>query len=133
VILGDALLRRGVPIVPQWELVLSGEATTHPDLAVPEARWGIELDIFPEHRSVEGAHRDARRMRSRHRGDWQVEPVSELDMLDVEGLADELAALYSERVRAIRVLGDHQSDAPHSGAFQHSDDPHSGAFQHSDG
>jgi hypothetical protein len=122
VILGDALLRRGVPIVPQWELNQPGEVPTHPDLAVAEARWGIELDIHPEHRSVEGAHRDARRMRSRHRGDWQIEPVSELDMGDLECLADELAALYRQRARTIGVWEAPLRGLPHSGAVQHSDE-----------
>lgn len=103
VILGDALLRRGVPVEPQWELNQLGKVPTHPDLAVPAVRWAVELDIHPEHRSVEGAQRDARRTRSMHRGDWQREPVSELDMLDVEGLADELADLYRERCRSLGV------------------------------
>ncbi len=121
VVLGDALLRRGVPIVPQWELSLPGEVTTHPDLSVPEVRWGIELDLHHEHRSLEGAQRDARRMRSRHRGDWQVEPVTELDMVDVERLADELLSLYRERARSIGVLNVQTGGTRHSGALQHSD------------
>ena len=34
------------------------------DLAVPSARWGIELDIHPEHLTLDGDARDARRNRA---------------------------------------------------------------------
>jgi len=49
------------------------------DLAVPEIRWGIELDLYPEHRSIEGHAGDARRYRDLHLVEWQIEPVSEID------------------------------------------------------
>jgi hypothetical protein len=105
VILLDALLRRGVPAQPQVPVV-RGDVVVHLDLGVPAVRWGVELDIHPEHRSVDGHHRDARRLRSMHDSAWQIEPVTELDMVDVESLADELAGLYRDRARAIRVSGD---------------------------
>ena len=78
----------------------------HLDLGVRAVRWGVELDIHPEHRSVDGHHRGARRLRSLHDSAWQIEPVTELDMVSVERLADELAALYHDRARSIRVPGD---------------------------
>jgi hypothetical protein len=106
VVLLDALLRRNVPVEPQVP-VDRGGGVVHLDLAVPAVRWGVELDIHPEHRSVDGHHRDARRVRSLHVASWQIEPVTELDMDTVEQLADELAALYRDRARAIRVSGDH--------------------------
>ena len=55
----------------------------HVDLAVPDIRWGIELDIHPEHRSDRGSRGDARRYRSLHFVEWQVEPVSEADMANL--------------------------------------------------
>ena len=61
----------------------------HVDLAVPEIRWGIELDIHPEHRSLEGHAGDARRTRSLHSIGWEIEPVSEHDMADVNAVADQ--------------------------------------------
>ena len=69
----------------------------HVDLAVPDIKWGIELDIHPEHRSIEGHGGDARRYRSLHLVEWQVEPVSEADMANLATLADELTALYHAR------------------------------------
>jgi hypothetical protein len=98
VVLADALRRRGVPIEHQTRVMRpsSGRAARI-DLAVPDVRWGIELDIHPEHRTVEGAGSDARRRRDMHGATWQVEPVTELDMLDVERLADELVELYRGR------------------------------------
>jgi hypothetical protein len=105
VVLLDALLRRSVPVEPQVP-VDRGGVVFHLDLGVPVARWGVELDIHPEHRSLDGHHRDARRLRSMHDSAWQIEPVSELDMGDVESLADELAALYRDRAASIRVSAD---------------------------
>ena len=71
-------------------------------------RWGVELDIHPEHRSLEGHAADAERRREMHRMAWQVETVSERDMADAPQLAAELAALYRLRCRQ---LADHPSTA----------------------
>ena len=76
----------------------------HVDLGVAAARWGVELDIHPEHRSVEGHHRDSARVRSMHGTDWQIEPVSELDMTSPTTIADALAVLYRQRAASIRGL-----------------------------
>jgi hypothetical protein len=119
--LADALLRRSVPVEPQLDVDIESGPTLHLDLGVRAARWGVELDIHPEHRSLEGHRRDSRRMRSLHSWAWQIEPVSELDMVDVERLADELAALYVERATAIGVSGAPYAGAAYSGALQYSD------------
>jgi hypothetical protein len=124
--LGDALLRLGVPIEPQVEVPRIGRVSVHLDLGVPAVRWGVELDIHPEHRSVDGHQRDSRRVRSLHVVDWQIEPVSELDMRDVESLAAELSELYHDRVRAIGGSNAPTGAVQPSGALQPS-----GAFQHS--
>jgi hypothetical protein len=112
VVLLDALLRRNVPVEPQVSVQRSDGAVVHIDLGVPAVRWGIELDIHPEHRSLDGHHRDARRVRSLHESTWQIEPVTELDMRSVEELADELAALFRERAESIGVPGDPLWSAP---------------------
>jgi hypothetical protein len=97
VVLAEALLRRNVPIEHQSRVVRVGGRLAHIDLAVPDIRWGVELDIHPEHRTLEGHGGDARRYRSLHRLAWQIEPVTEIDMYDPEEIADELAELYRTR------------------------------------
>jgi hypothetical protein len=102
VVLADALRQRSVPVEQQSRVVPAvGGWLVHVDLAVPDIKWGIELDIHPEHRSIEGHAGDARRYRSLHLVEWQIEPVSEQDMIDVGALADELTTLYHARCRQV--------------------------------
>ena len=96
VVLAEALRQHGVPVVHQAR-VAAESRDLHVDLAVPELRWGIELDIHPEHRSYEGHADDARRRRQMHRRGWQIEVVTDDDMRDVEGLVSELTTLYRHR------------------------------------
>lgn len=112
VLLLDALLRRDVPVEPQVPVDRGDGITLHLDLGVPAARWGVEIDIHPEHRSVDGHHRGVGRVRSLHVASWQIEPVSELDMGALDRLADELAGLYRARARDIRVRDGHPSGTP---------------------
>jgi hypothetical protein len=98
--LAEALRARGIPIKHQTRLLrASNGRTARVDLAVPAVRWGIELDIHPEHRTFDGQASDARRTRDLHVLDWEIEPVTELDMENVAAIADELAALYRARCR----------------------------------
>jgi hypothetical protein len=100
VVLAEALRDRGVPVEHQSRVVrVARGKTAKIDLAVPAVQWGVELDIHPEHRSLDGHRGDARRYRDLHGADWQVEPVSEGDMRDVAAVADELAGLYRARRR----------------------------------
>jgi hypothetical protein len=100
VVLHDALRALGVPVEAQVPVRCPADGVTiHVDLAVSAVRWGIELDIHPEHRSVDGHQRDSRRVRGLHDTDWQIEPVSELDMAEPRRLAAELAELYRRRIR----------------------------------
>jgi hypothetical protein len=101
VVLAEALRRRDVPVENQTKVIRSSNGRSfRVDLAVPAVRWGIELDIHPEHRSIEGHAADAERRRELHRMAWQLETVSEHDMADPERLADDLAGLYRLRVTA---------------------------------
>jgi len=99
VLIGEALHDRGVPIERQSRVVRIGGRLARVDLAVPDVRWGVELDIHPEHRTLEGHGGDTRRYRDLHRAEWQIEPVSEADMRNVHALADELTELYQLRRR----------------------------------
>jgi hypothetical protein len=98
-VLADALRARGIPVEPQFAaLRLLDGSKVRLDLAVPAARWGIEIDIHPDHLLLDGTANDKRRDRQCHRIGWQIERVTEIDMLDVDGLVDELVALYWDRV-----------------------------------
>lgn len=100
VVLLDLLRHLGVPVVAQVP-VATAVGTLHVDLGVPDVRWGVELDLHPEHRTLEGHRNDAIRRRATNDCDWQVELVSELDMADAEGVARQLALSYRSRARRI--------------------------------
>jgi hypothetical protein len=101
IVLADALRRRDVPVQAQVPVRKANGVTVHLDLAVPDIRWGIELDIHPEHRTPEGQAGDARRRRDLCLVGWQVEVVTEEDMIDSDAIADELVALYGARRRQL--------------------------------
>lgn len=105
VVLADALRARGVPVEHQFHLPRDAAGrVARLDLAVPLARWGVELDIHPEHRTLDGHAHDTRRYRDLHLIDWQIEPVSEEDMRHLDALADQLARLYATRRRQIAAV-----------------------------
>jgi hypothetical protein len=99
IVLGDALRVRGIPVVPQVaDLKLPNGTKIRIDLAVPDARWAVEIDVHPDHFLLEGTTRDKRRDRQCHLVGWQVERVTEIDLLDLAGIVDELVALYHVRI-----------------------------------
>jgi hypothetical protein len=101
VVLARALRAKGVPVQPQFRgLDLPDGSTVRLDLAVPAARWGIEIDVHPDHLLLDGTTRDKRRDRKCHRIGWQIERVTEIDLLDIEGLLEELVDLYQTRIAA---------------------------------
>jgi hypothetical protein len=97
VVVLEALRRRGVPVERQVAVVLGNGSRLHVDLGVEAARWGVELDIHPEHRSVDGSANDARRRRQLHLRAWQVETVTEPDLADMDALVVHLVELYRAR------------------------------------
>jgi hypothetical protein len=102
VLLADALRRRGVPVEPQHRLLaLPDGSSIRIDLAVTEARWAVEIDVHPDHLLLEGTSRDKARDRQCHLVDWQVDRVTSLDLVDLEGIADELATIYRRRMMSI--------------------------------
>jgi very-short-patch-repair endonuclease len=101
VVLAEALRARGVPVQPQFrDLVLPNGAKIRIDLAVPAARWAIEIDVHPDHLLLDGTTRDKRRDRQCHLIGWQVERVTEIDLLDIAGLVEELVELYQIRAKS---------------------------------
>ena len=82
------------------DLVLPNGLRIRIDLAVPDVRWAIEIDVHPDHILLEGTTRDKRRDRQCHLIGWQIERVTEVDLIDLPALVDELVALYRARVDA---------------------------------
>ena len=101
IVLAEALRAKGVPVQPQFrDLDLPDGSRVRLDLAVPTARWGIEIDVHPDHLLLDGTTNDKRRDRKCHRIGWQIERVTEIDLLDLPGLIDELVELYTIRARS---------------------------------
>lgn len=99
----EGLVARGVPVVPQVaHLELPNGTDIRIDMAVESVRWAVEVDVHPEHLGLRGTTRDKQRDRQLHLIDWQVERVTDLDLLDLKGLLDELAELYHRREAALR-------------------------------
>jgi very-short-patch-repair endonuclease len=68
------------------------------DLAIPSIRWVLEVDVHPEHRTLEGQARDNRRDRGGRRHGWIVDRVGELELAtDFEGTLDEIVLSIDER------------------------------------
>jgi hypothetical protein len=97
----NGLLARGVPVEPQSELRLPNGKRIRIDLAVPAARWAVEVDVHPDHALQRGIVSDKQRDRQLHLIDWQVERVSEGELIEPELLFEELTALYRKRVAAV--------------------------------
>lgn len=102
VAVATGLQRRGVPVHLQvGHLELPNGRRIRFDMAVPDRRWAVEVDVHPGHSQPLGIAGDKQRDRWCHRIDWQVERVTEIDLVDVEALCDELADLYRTRCVAL--------------------------------
>ena len=51
-------------------------------MAIPELRWALEIDVHPEHRTLEGAARDIERDDAADAIGWFVRRVSEVQLVD---------------------------------------------------
>lgn len=96
------LQQRGVPVVPQVQLLeLPGGGRVRIDLAVPDLRWAVEVDVHPAHLHLLGTTKDKQRDRQLHLIGWQVERITAIDLLDRSRCFDELAQLYRARSAAL--------------------------------
>ena len=88
---GQALASAGVSgIVRQFGIELPGHGSARFDLAVPEMRWAMEVDVFPTHRETVGRRRDEARDRAAAALGWRVFRMS---ATDYEQRFDETIAL----------------------------------------
>jgi hypothetical protein len=88
----DRLQARGVPATAQVPV-----GAIHLDIGVAEIRWGVEIDIHPAHRQLDGQQADARRRSITNAADWQVEVATELDFDNLSVLVDRLVTNYLRR------------------------------------
>jgi hypothetical protein len=103
VLVADGLQRRGVPVELQvGHLDVPGFGRIRFDMAVQTARWAVEVDVHPDH-LLFSATKDKRRDRGCHRIDWQVDRITELELLDLETICDELAENYRIRCDFLRA------------------------------
>jgi very-short-patch-repair endonuclease len=95
----DALVKRGVnDLESQVTESLAGFRTVRFDLAIPTIRWVLEVDVHPEHRTVEGQASDHRRDRRGRRVGWAIERVGEVELTtDFDGTMDDLVLSITER------------------------------------
>ncbi len=74
----DALSRAGVRgLVRQHCIQLPGHGDVRFDLAVPQLRWAIEVDIHPRHRETMGIASDTRRDRAANAIGWSTSRITE--------------------------------------------------------
>jgi hypothetical protein len=99
-VVADALRARGVPVEAnqQW-LDLPNGRRARLDLAIPDLRWGIEIDVHPHHLGLAGSTNDKRRDRQAKLLGWSIDRVTGLDLADLDRTIDELVAIFKVRRR----------------------------------
>jgi very-short-patch-repair endonuclease len=98
-----ALTRAGLRgLVRQHRVELPGHGEVRFDLAVPELRWAIEVDLHPSHRETIGTAADARRDRAAGTLGWMTTRITEQQYEDRfnETIAD-VAMLYADLRRRL--------------------------------
>lgn len=99
VVLGDALVSAGVrDLVRQLSVELPGYGAARFDLAVPSARWAVEVDVFPTHAETAGRLRDSQRDAAAAESGWLVSRVVEADLgSSIGDTVRRLTAIYRRR------------------------------------
>lgn len=101
VVLGEALAAAGVRgLVRQFEIDLPDYGRARFDLAVPELRWAIEVDVHPTHREAVGIASDHQRDVAADRLGWLVNRVTAREVgPSLAATVDRLNGVYRDRVR----------------------------------
>lgn len=94
-----ALERRGLPTLTRQHAVrLPSGHVIHLDGALPEVRWGVEVDHVTWHGGRSDAQRDKTRDRQLRRLGWQIDRVTDHELRsDFRGVIDELVTMYRLR------------------------------------
>jgi len=105
VVVGQMLDARSVTgLVRQFAVDLPGYGHARFDLAVPEIRWALEVDVFPSHLETVGAEADRRRDEAARRIDWTVTRISRDDYEHQLVNSVERAASEYRRIRQHSAL-----------------------------
>lgn len=104
VLLGDALGAAGLSgLVRQLSIDLPGYGPARFDLAVPDLRWAIEIDIFPTHSETAGRKSDIWRDRCASEIGWVVDRVVESDFgSSLESTVRRLVQSHHQRQSSFR-------------------------------
>lgn len=99
-----SLERAGVTgLVPQHAVQVGSGWVAHPDLAVPEAQWAVEIDHVTWHGGRIDAQRDKQRDRELRLVGWQIDRVTDEEIdLRLAAVTRELVALWRQRLGHVR-------------------------------
>lgn len=102
----EALHLRGLrDLTCQHRETLSGRGVVRFDLSTVGLRWVVEVDVHPEHRTLEGQGGDHRRDRASRRQGWVVERVGEYELLSrFDAVMDEIAESFRARAAEVAAL-----------------------------
>ncbi len=97
-VVAEALWALGVPVTAQetW-LDLPNGRRARLDLSIADLRWGVEIDVHPDHLGLNGTTSDKQRDRQSHLIGWQIERVTTLDLLELGPTIAELYSLFCVR------------------------------------
>jgi very-short-patch-repair endonuclease len=98
------LLRRDVSgLVRQHQVQLPGHGRVRFDLAIPSVLWALEVDVHPEHRTLDGTAQDNRRDAAAVAAGWVVTRVAERQLTNELGSTmDSVVAAIDRRRAAMR-------------------------------
>jgi len=95
VVVGEALVDRGVVGLVRQHRLKCGDRKIRFDLAVPELRWAIEVDVFPTHAETLGARSDEIRDAAVASMGWRVSRITRSDYEQrLTSVLDDLAELH---------------------------------------
>lgn len=98
-----ALERAGIPeLTRQHPIRLPDGSTIHPDGALPDLRWAVEIDHVTWHGGRFDAQYDKGRDRKLRKIRWQVERITDAELRDdFSGTVAEVVEMYRLRTRTL--------------------------------
>ncbi len=102
----DALRQRGIDVEAQRWLDVPDFGPIRLDACITSLRWGVEVDVHPEHFTEAGGTRDRERDLACHGIDWQIHRVARLTLeRSFDNAMDTLAMSAGRRADALERPG----------------------------